>query len=85
MDWKQWYLALAQKQREEYARNAGTTAGYIRVHLIGRRKIPRQDLMEKLAAGTDGRFTVTDLLAFFYRTGEADPAGNGHDSEQAVV
>lgn len=71
MDFRQWFLSLSDEERESYAEKAGTTAGYIRVHLIGRRKIPRAELMNRLAAASDGKWTVPALLAFFYRTREA--------------
>lgn len=71
MDFRQWFLSLSDEERESYAGKAGTTAGYIRVHLIGRRKIPRSDLMNRLAIASDGKWSVPALLAFFYRTREA--------------
>ena len=54
---------------EEYATRAGTTAKYIRVHLIAppeRRKVPREKSMDKLVASSDGKLTKMDLLEHFY-------------------
>jgi hypothetical protein len=67
-DFREWFLSLPENERERYALRAGTTPGYVRVHLIGRRKVPRRVLMEGLAEASDGRFTVPDLLKFFYQT-----------------
>lgn|SRR5690242_10223217 len=89
MDFKEWFLGLTNEQRDEYARRAGTTAGYIRVHLIGRRKIPRAEFMKRLADASGGAHTVPSLLAFFYRTREsaleeADRALAGAHPQQAA-
>lgn len=81
MDFKEWFLSLSEDQREKYASDAGTTSGYIRVHLIGRRKIPRPELLRSLAAASRGKFTVPKLLAFFYET--AAPKAVIDDSSQA--
>lgn len=70
MDFKEWFLQLSEQERARYATDAGTTPGYIRVHLIGRRKIPRPELLRALSDASLGRFTVPELLAFFYGTGE---------------
>lgn len=85
MDFKDWFLSLSDDERAAYALRAGTTAGYIRVHLIGRRKMPRQALLGNLAAASEGKWTVSDLLAFFYRTDQRQPApaaGEGHPIRQ---
>lgn len=86
MDFKEWFLSLSDDDRERYARDAGTTAGYIRVHLIGRRKIPRPDLLRRLAEASNGKFsphgkfTVGDLLGFFYKAEERIDASVNDDS-----
>lgn len=82
MDYREWYLALSDEQRAAYAERAGTTAGYIRVHLIGRRKIPRPALLARLASASEGSWTEPSLLAFFYRTGSA--VGAEGDSSAVV-
>ena len=77
MDYREWFLSLSEAQRDAYAQRAGTTAGYIRVHLIGRRKIPRPALLNKLADASDGKWTVAKLLAFFYKSEQrVDPVVN---------
>lgn len=69
-DFKSWFFNLTQEQREAYAKRAETSASYIQRQLTARRKIPREDLMKRLAVASEGRWTVPALLAFFYRTRE---------------
>jgi hypothetical protein len=68
-DFKRWFLALPDEAREQYADRAGTTAYYISKQLVGRRKVPRPDLMARLALASQGMFTLADLLTFFYQPG----------------
>lgn len=69
-DFKAWFFNMTQEQREAYAKRAETSASYIQRQLTARRKIPREDLMKRLAAASEGKWTVPALLAFFYRTRE---------------
>lgn len=70
-DFKAWFFSMSQEQREAYAKRAETSASYIQRQLTARRKIPREDLMKRLAAASEGRWTLPALLAFFYRTRES--------------
>nr|WP_087147357.1 hypothetical protein [Crenothrix polyspora] len=70
-DFKKFFLDLPKDRREEYAKNAGTTAYYIHTHLINRYKTPRRLLMQGLANASNGAFNVSDLSGFFYSQGEA--------------
>lgn len=65
-DFKAFFLALGKEQREEYAKNAGTTAYYIHTHLINKYKTPRRQLMTGLANASEGVFTTAELSNFFY-------------------
>jgi hypothetical protein len=85
MDFKEWFLSLSDDERERYARQAGTTAGYIRVHLIGRRKIPREELLHRLAAASAGKFTVAKLLAFFYQIDQPIKASVGSQHSASML
>lgn len=67
MDFDEWFNGLSPDQKAAYAAEAGTTVGYIRVHLIRASKIPGVDLMEKLVAASHGIFTLSGLAAWFYR------------------
>ncbi len=71
-DFRTYFLSLSDRDRESLARDAGTTVGYIKAHLIappGRRKTPRRDLMDGLVTALEKRdasITRNDLLTYFY-------------------
>ncbi len=67
MDLRTYFYGLDPIEREAFARRAETTVGYIQCHLITRRKIPRVKSMRKLAAASENRVSLDDLLAYFYR------------------
>lgn len=75
MDFKQFYQGLPADERKRFAVAAKTTTGYIEVHLMTRRKIPKPALMSSLAsacAAFEVPITQDDLLAFFYRTASSE-------------
>ncbi|RKE36669.1 hypothetical protein B0G76_2871 [Paraburkholderia sp. BL23I1N1] len=77
MDFKSLYQGLATEERGRFAEIAGTTRGYIEVHLMTRRKIPKPALMAGLAAACKAfgwPVTQKELLAFFYRTASPETA-----------
>ena len=69
MEFVEYYKSLTPPQREAYAKKAGTTANYIRVHIIApdyRRKIPRLELMRGLAKASKKNVTLPELVSYFY-------------------
>jgi hypothetical protein len=66
MDFKEFYSSLSVKEREKYAQDADTSCEYIRIHLVTKKKIPRPELMQKLADASKGKLTLSDILEFFY-------------------
>ncbi|MGF6643140.1 hypothetical protein [Paraburkholderia sp. GAS82] len=77
MDFKSLYQALSPTERERFAALAGTSRRYIEIHLVTRRKTPKQALMKSLAGACEAfawPVTQADLLAFFYRTATAETA-----------
>ena len=66
MDLKTYFYGLSPEEREAFARRAETTVGYLRCHLITRRKIPRPESMQKLAAASQRQVSLDDLLTYFY-------------------
>lgn len=75
MDFKAFYQGLPADQRKRFAEIAGTTTGYIEVHLMTRRKMPKKALMAALANAClefKAPITQDDLLAFFYRTSSSE-------------
>lgn len=76
MDFREFFVALSESEREAYALRAKTTALYISTHLIApkeRRRIPRPALMQRLAEASEGAVSHADLLAYFYGSGSSDP------------
>ncbi|WP_110958196.1 hypothetical protein [Acinetobacter baumannii] len=51
----------------DYALRSGTSVNYILVHLKHRRKIPRKDLIVKLAEESAGAFSAKDLTLWLYQ------------------
>lgn len=75
MDLKTYYQGLSQNERRDFARRANTTTAYIEVHLLPRRKIPKPPLLDSLALACSEMgvgISKADLLAFFYRTEDAN-------------
>jgi len=66
MKWKPYYRSLKTKEKDAYALRAKTTRPYIEIHLIPNRKIPREDLMNRLVLASDGNCTKSDVLDHFY-------------------
>jgi len=58
--------SLSAGELEAYAKRCGTTPKYIRDHLIRGYKVPRRDLMSKLALQSRGQVTRDVLLDHFY-------------------
>jgi hypothetical protein len=87
MDFKSFYQGLAVADRARFAEIAGTTTGYIEVHLVTRRKIPKPRLIASLAkacAQLGGAITEPDLLSFFYRMAEQSEARGRSTSEEGA-
>lgn len=68
MNLRTYFRALTPAQQEKFAIKAGTTANYIRTHLLcdPPRKIPRQRLLEGFVAASKGELTRESLLSYFY-------------------
>ena len=52
--------------REAYAKRAGTSEAYIRIHLVPCRKIPRKQMIENLARASNGRLSCSEIVKHFY-------------------
>jgi len=75
MDFKTFYRSLSAEDRARFAELAGTSAKYIDVHLMFRRKMPKAALMQGLAdacAAFNAPISKADILAFFYRDEPAE-------------
>jgi hypothetical protein len=75
MDLKTFYQRLDGPDRKRFAERAGTSTGYIEVHLLPRRKIPRPALVNGLVAACasfNAPITREGILSFFYPTAEPE-------------
>ncbi|MFJ3048569.1 hypothetical protein ACIPEN_22270 [Herbaspirillum chlorophenolicum] len=68
-DFKSFYSSLSASDKAKFAECAGTTKGYISVHLVYARRMPRKDKMEQLFTACQkfgAKFDKSALIAFFY-------------------
>lgn len=68
-DFKSFYSSLSASDKTKFAERAGTTKGYISVHLVYARRMPRKEKMDRLhQACTEfgATFDKQALIAFFY-------------------
>lgn len=68
-DFKKRWLALSSEEREAFAVDAGTTAGYIQTHLARRTKMPGKKLMDRIFKACKDRGWIASkeqLVMFFY-------------------
>lgn len=68
-DFKAFWQGLTLEEKKELAREAGTTVGYIRTHLVYRRRVPSRKLMiemYKACVHKDPSITKENLVTYFY-------------------
>jgi hypothetical protein len=65
-DFKEWFQSMTQGERQVYADRAGVSKAYIDIFLIHRRRVPRPQMMRKLAEASLDRFSYKDLVGFFF-------------------
>lgn len=76
MNYQKYFQSLNKDSQDVYASRALTTGAYLRTHIFVpkiRRKIPRPDLIERLAEASNGNVSMDDVLSFLYKT-EIDKA-----------
>ena len=75
MDFEGYFMGLESDARDAFAEDAGTTAEYIRDHLLAGRRMPRRALLDGIEEALKRRraaITRQELVAFFdERAGEA--------------
>ena len=70
MKYLNYFTSLSKEDQDSYAVRAGTTGAYLRTHVFApkeRRKIPRPDLIKKLADATKKKVSFDDVLSFLYK------------------
>lgn len=69
-NFKAFFLGLNDRQRERFAKDAGTTVGYLMAHVIDARKRPMDKLFIGLvkACAKHAGPSENQLLKFFYAT-----------------
>lgn len=89
MDLKAIYRGLSTEQQHCFLGVAGTTDAYMTVHLIHRRRVPRPDLMRRIAEACRAvghQVSDSDVVLFFH-AGSANPpapASPPTDQQQAA-
>ncbi len=83
-DFKAFYHSLDSSQRQAFADAAGTTTGYIEVHLVRAARIPRKDKMDALWSACQlfgGGLSRSELIQFFFN---APPKEGPHEAFAAA-
>lgn len=65
-DFKLWYRSQTRAEKEAFAARANTTTKYIEKQLVFGKRVPRPDLMRRLADASLGRIGYEDLVMYFY-------------------
>jgi len=65
MNFRDFILKQSPKDLEKYARNAGTTVGYIKSHLLYGYKEPRKNLRKALAKASNGEVSEAEVHQHF--------------------
>lgn len=83
MNFRDFILNQSPEDLEKYAKNAGTTVGYLKSHLLYGYKEPRKNLRKALASASGGRVSEMEVLQHF----GLYPAqhGNNHNGNKAAI
>lgn len=65
MNFRDFINELNPSDLEIYAKNAGTTVGYLKTHLLYGYKEPRKNLRKSLAQASNGQVSETEILQHF--------------------
>lgn len=65
MNFRDFINKLNPSDLENYAKNAGTTVGYLKTHLLYGYKEPRKNLRKSLAQASNGQVSETEILQHF--------------------
>ena len=65
MNFRDFILQQSQNELEQYAKDAGTTVGYIKTHLFYGYKEPRKNLRKALSTASKGKVSETEIHQHF--------------------
>lgn len=65
MNFKDFILNQSPAELEKYAKDAGTTVGYLKTHLFYGYKEPRKNLRKALSNASNGKVSETEVLMHF--------------------
>lgn len=65
MNFRDFILQLSQEELVEYAKDAKTTTGYLKSHLLYGYKEPRKNLRKALAQASNGKVSEAEVLQHF--------------------
>lgn len=61
---------MSEEELDNYAQSCSTTIGYIKIHLLHARKVPKKKLMAALVENSSGKITSDEVLSHFYEKKE---------------
>ena len=65
MNFRDFILNQSPEDLEKYAKDAGTTVGYIKTHLLYCYKEPRKNLRKALSVASKGKVSEKEILQHF--------------------
>ena len=65
MDFRDFIIKQTPKELEQYAKDAGTTVGYIKTHLFYGYKEPRKNLRKALSKASKGKVSEAEIYQHF--------------------
>jgi hypothetical protein len=83
MNFSDFIQQQSPEELEKYAKDAGTTVGYIKTHLLYRYKEPRKNLRKALSVASNGKVSETEILQHFGLF-PAKPLNNLNGNSSAV-
>lgn len=74
MEFRTFILEMTDDELEKYAKDSGTTIGYLKTHLLYGYKEPRRALRKALIKNSNGKVSELELMRHFasYSVGNVD-------------
>lgn len=65
-NFNEYVLKMSESDLETFAFESGTTANYLKRHLIYKTKIPRPEMIEALVRASEGDFSKYQFVSWLY-------------------